>query len=89
MKRQVDRPEQVSEPLRLVALITHSTRVPPAIYIVNPDRFPALASADATLRGLLAQFIFGKLDVGRDLIHWQVSPSDLSQQLRPPQLAGT
>jgi hypothetical protein len=39
VKRQVHRPEQGGEPLGLLTLISHATRVPPALCIVNPDGF--------------------------------------------------
>jgi hypothetical protein len=43
VKRQVHRAEPLSELLGPLLLFAHPTRVPPAHYIVNPDRFPAPA----------------------------------------------
>jgi hypothetical protein len=41
MKRQVDGPEELSEPFGLGLFVPHATRVAGNRSIVNPDGFPA------------------------------------------------
>jgi hypothetical protein len=45
MKRQVDGPEELSEPFGLGLFLPHATRVAGRRSIVNPDGLPALMAS--------------------------------------------